>query len=202
VTAGRRAAARLRFPSGTPGRPALEARAAVDPRARYRKSMDAIYLACITISAAALLVITLIIPYGVFMRYVLNSARSWPEPLAVMLMVVFTFVGGAAVYRAGGHIAVQALVNNVNPARKRALLALADAAMLCTAGFMLVWGAELVKTTWHQVVAEFPVVSVGVTYLPLPVGGLLTLLFIVEHIWLGPPPPDSVVFSDAPMDLE
>ncbi len=69
----------------------------MDPQARYRKAMDALYLACIVVSAAALLVITLIIPYGVFMRYVMNSARSWPEPLAVMLMVVFTFVGGAAV---------------------------------------------------------------------------------------------------------
>lgn len=174
----------------------------MDRQARYRKAMDVLYLACIGVSAAALLVITAIIPYGVFMRYVMNSARSWPEPLAVMLMVVFTFVGGAAVYRAGGHIAVRALVDNVKPAARRALLRLADAALACTAAFMLVWGGQLVQTTWHQVVAEFPVVSVGVTYLPLPVGGLITLLFIVEQIWLGPPPADSVVFSDAPADLE
>jgi len=47
----------------------------------------------------ALIVITLIIPYGVFMRYVMNSPSSWPEPFAVVMMVMFSFVGGAAVYR-------------------------------------------------------------------------------------------------------
>jgi TRAP-type C4-dicarboxylate transport system permease small subunit len=174
----------------------------MDRRIRYRRAMDALYLACIAVSGLALLVITAVIPYGVFMRYVMNDARSWPEPLAVILMVVFTFVGGAAVYRAGGHIAVQALANAVGPARKRWLRRLADAAMAATAGFMLIWGTELVKTTWHQVIAEFPGVSVGLAYLPLPLGGFITLLFIVEQVWLGPPPADSIVFSDQAADLE
>lgn len=174
----------------------------MDPKARYRKAMDALYLACIGLSGIALIVITVIIPYGVFMRYVMNNAQSWPEPLAVILMVAFTFIGGAAVYRAGGHIAVQALLNAVSPAKKRVLLHLVDATMLATAGFMLFWGGQLVKTTWHQVIAEFPAVSVGFTYLPLPLGGLITLLFIIEQAWIGPPPADSIVFSDAAVDLE
>src|SRR2546430_5366446 len=68
-------------------------------RARYTQAMERLYLACVGISGLALVVITLIIPYGVFMRYAMNSAASWPEPLAVLLMVLFSFVGGAAVYR-------------------------------------------------------------------------------------------------------
>ena len=50
--------------------------------------------------ASALVAITLIIPFGVFMRYVMNNPQSWPEPAAVLLMVMFSFLGGAAVYRA------------------------------------------------------------------------------------------------------
>jgi hypothetical protein len=38
---------------------------------------------------------------------------------------------------------------------------------------------------------------VGVTYLPLPLGGLLTLLFLVERVWVGPPPSTSVMYRDA-----
>jgi len=34
---------------------------------------------------------------GGFYRYVLNSAASWPEPLAVLLTIVLTFIGAAAV---------------------------------------------------------------------------------------------------------
>jgi TRAP-type C4-dicarboxylate transport system permease small subunit len=142
-------------------------------------------------------VITLIIPYGVFMRYVLNAPASWPEPAAVLLMIVFSFVGGAAVYRANVHIAVQALLDAVGPRARTGLLRVVDLAMALTALFMLVYGVQLVRTTWHQVISEFPLLSVGVTYLPLPLGGLLTLLFLVERVWVGPPPSTSVMYRDA-----
>ena len=45
---------------------------------------------------------SLIIPVGVFTRYVLGIGSQWPEPIAILLMVMFTFVGAAAAYRAGG----------------------------------------------------------------------------------------------------
>jgi TRAP-type C4-dicarboxylate transport system permease small subunit len=164
--------------------------------------MEALYVACIAVSGASLVVITLIIPYGVFMRYVLNAPASWPEPAAVLLMIVFSFVGGAAVYRANVHIAVQALLDAVGPRARTGLLRVVDLAMALTALFMLVYGVQLVRTTWHQVISEFPLLSVGVTYLPLPLGGLLTLLFLVERVWVGPPPSTSVMYRDAATTAE
>ena len=53
---------------------------------------------------------------------------------------------------------------------------------------MVIWGARLVGTTWHQSIAEFPALSVGVTYLPIPVGGAITLLFVAEPLLIGRPP--------------
>lgn len=171
-------------------------------RARYAAAMEALYVACIAVSGASLVVITLIIPYGVFMRYALNAPASWPEPAAVLLMIVFSFIGGAAVYRANVHIAVQALVERAGPRARVVLRRLVDLAMVLTALFMLVWGLQLVRTTWHQVIAEFPVLSVGLTYLPLPAGGLLSLLFIVERLWVGEPPVTSVMYRDRAEALE
>ena len=69
-------------------------------KARYARAMENLYIACIAVSGVALVLITIAIPYGVFMRYVMNSAASWPEPFAVILMVMFSFVGGAAVFLA------------------------------------------------------------------------------------------------------
>ena len=43
------------------------------------------------------------------------------------------------------------------------------------------------KATWHNTIAEFPFLSVGVTYLPIPIGGAITLLFIIEHVHDRPP---------------
>ena len=161
--------------------------------------MERLYLACIVVSAAALIAITLVIPYGVFMRYVMNSASSWPEPFSVLAMVVFSFIGGAAAYRAGAHICVQMLTDAVPEKVRFVMLKLADLAMIATAVFMLWWGAQLVKVTWNQTIAEFPTLSVGLTYSPIPIGGLITLLFIVERLWLGAPPPESIMYRDQPL---
>ena len=168
-------------------------------RAAYALAMERLYLACIVVSAVALVSITLVIPYGVFMRYVMNSASSWPEPFSVLAMVLFSFVGGAAAYRANVHIAVQMLTDAVPARARRALLLLADLAMVATALFMMIYGTQLVRATWNQTIAEFPTLSVGITYLPIPVGGLFTLLFIVERLWLGMPPPTSVMYRDQPL---
>ena len=168
-------------------------------RAAYRQAMEQLYLGCIVVSATALVAITLAIPYGVFCRYVLNSAASWPEPFSVLAMVLFSFVGGAAAYRANVHICVQLLTDNVSPGARVWLARLADLGMIATAAFMLVFGAQLVQVTWGQTIAEFPSLRVGITYLPIPLGGLFTLLFLLERLWLGSPPPSSVMYRDQPL---
>ena len=57
----------------------------------YAQAMEWLYIACIALSGTALVAITLIIPYGVFMRYVMNNPQSWPEPASVVMMVFFSF---------------------------------------------------------------------------------------------------------------
>ena len=51
--------------------------------------------------------------------------------------------------------------------------------------FMMNWGYGLCATTWNQSIAEFPSLSVGVTYLPIPLGGLCLLLFVIERLLIG-----------------
>ncbi len=167
-------------------------------RAHYGRAMERLYIACIAVSAIALVLITFAIPYGVFMRYAMNSAASWPEPFSVLLMVLFSFVGGAAVYRAKVHIAVQAAINAVGERTRAIMLRLVDACMAATCLFMVVYGVQLARTTWNQSIAEFPGLSVGLTYLPIPIGGFITLLFVVERLWCGDPPPSSVMYTDQP----
>ena len=169
---------------------------------QYRKAMEGLYIACIALSGLALVAITLIIPSGVFMRYVVNSPLQWPEPASVIMMVFFSFVGGAAVYRANAQIAVEALLRAVPARVGRAMYWGVQACMLAIAAFMLGYGVILCRTTWGNTMAEFPSLSVGIVYMPIPVGGLLTLLFIVEKIWLGSPPRSDVMYSDEPAAVE
>ena len=149
-------------------------------RDTYRKAMEGLYLACVVLSGTALVVITLIIPLGVVMRYALNNPLSWPEPAAVVMMVMFSFVGGAAVYRANAQIAVEALLNAVPPNVRTTMKWGVHLCMTLTAAFMLGYGAHLCQLTWYNTMAEFPALRVGFVYMPIPAAGLLTLLFILE----------------------
>jgi TRAP-type C4-dicarboxylate transport system permease small subunit len=169
---------------------------------RYQQAMEWVYLACIVISGAALVVITLIIPLGVFMRYVMNSPLSWPEPASVVMMVLFSFVGGAAVYRANGHIAVQALLDAVSPFKRRVMLIGVDLMTAAIGLFMLAYGIQLCVTTRFQTIAEFPSLSVAVTYSPIPFAGLLLLLFLIERVWVGEPPASSLMYTDPAVEAE
>src|SRR5438067_5893607 len=72
----------------------------------YRQAMDVLYLLCVIVAGVALVLISAVIPWAVFTRYVLNSAASWPEPTAVLLTIVLTFIGAAACYRHRLHMNV------------------------------------------------------------------------------------------------
>lgn len=146
---------------------------------------DLLYRACIGIAGLSVLTMTLIIPWGIFARYVLGSGSSWPEPTAILLMVVFTFFGAAASYRAGAHMAVAMAVERM-PAHVRKLAAvLVQILMVIVCLFMTVNGFKLCATTWNQFLGEMPGLRVGISYLPIPLGGIVTLIFVLEKLFLG-----------------
>jgi TRAP-type C4-dicarboxylate transport system permease small subunit len=157
-------------------------------RPALRRMMDLLYAACVVIAGTALVLISAVIPWAVYTRYVLNRAASWPEPMAVLLMIVLTFFGAAACYRAGLHMRVSFFVSLLPKPLQRALALLVELLMGLVAVFMVDWGSKLVAATWHNSIADFPALSVGVTYLPIPLGGAILLLFILERLAIGPPP--------------
>jgi TRAP-type C4-dicarboxylate transport system permease small subunit len=163
----------------------------------YFRAMDALQRACVFLAGVALVTITIIIPYGVFTRYVLNSASSWPEPMAILLMIVLSFLSAAVCYREHLHIGVGMLPAALTGLPRALLGVFLELCMLATNLFLLWYGIRLVQRTWYQSIAEFPIVSVGVSYLPVPIVGLITTLFIVERFlkqnWFPPPhEPDDV----------
>jgi TRAP-type C4-dicarboxylate transport system permease small subunit len=162
--------------------------------AAYFRAMDALHRACLFLAGLALVVITLIIPWGVFTRYVLNSASSWPEPLAILLMIWLSFLSAVICYREHLHIAVGWIPNRLTGAARYVLGCLIEIGMLATNLFLLWWGIGLCRATWFQSIAEFPAVSVGMSYLPVPIGGAVTALFVIERFLKGnffPPPPEG-----------
>jgi TRAP-type C4-dicarboxylate transport system permease small subunit len=152
-----------------------------------RRSLDALYGICVALGGSALVLISAVIPWAVYTRYVLNRAASWPEAFAVLLTIVLTFFGGAACYRRGQHMRISVFVALLPEALRRAVQFLAEALVGVVALFMAVYGAQLAVTTWHNAIPEFPELSVGLTYLPIPLGGAILFCFVVERLTLGAP---------------
>jgi TRAP-type C4-dicarboxylate transport system permease small subunit len=152
-----------------------------------RRLMNALYALCVALAGTALVLISAVIPWAVYTRYVLNHAASWPEPAAILLMIVLTFFGAAACYRVGLHMRMAFFVSLLPLALQRACALLVEMLMALFALFMVNWGASLVATTWQNSIADFPFLSVGVTYLPIPLGGAILFLFLVERLTIGPP---------------
>ena len=137
---------------------------AAPPDHALARALDGLYLGCIWTAGIAITLMSLIVPVGVVMRYVFGFGAQWPEPIAILLMMVFTFVGAAAAYRAGGHIAVGMLVDRLPPALQRALAVLVHLLMAVVCLFVVVYGTRLCAETLGQSVAELPWLPVGVTY--------------------------------------
>lgn len=160
------------------------------------KLLDSVYLACIWVAGMSIAAMSLIIPWGVFARYVLGTGSHWPEPVAVLLMVSFTFIGAAAAYRAGAHIAVGMLTDRLPPQARWVCEKLVDLLMVAICLFVVIWGGKLSLETMNQSLPDLPWMPVGLTYLPLPLGSLLTLVFVLEKALLGTQQDRAVVRFD------
>jgi len=165
-----------------------------------RRFMDLLYWTCAVLGCTALVLISAVIPWAVFTRYVLDSAASWPEPCAVLLTIVLTFFGAAACYRRGVHMNIGVFAAMLPDGPRRAVALLAEALVGVFALFMVYYGAGLVETTWYNTIDAFPWLSVGVTYLPIPIGGVILFLFVVERVTLGRPDEPPAEEAAVPVD--
>ena len=111
----------------------------------YSSVMDFLYRVSMWIAGIALLVMVAIIPIGIFARYVLNNALSWPEPVAILCMVTFTFIGAAVSYRAGSHIAVSMVIDRLGDASRRYCSVIADVMLVAISLFILWYGTNLLS---------------------------------------------------------
>ena len=162
------------------------------------QALDRLYIACIWTAGVAIFLMSLIVPVGVVMRYVFGVGAQWPEPIAILLMVIFTFIGAAAAYRAGGHIAVTMLTDRLPPMAQAVLARVVDGLMVIVCLFVAAYGARLCSETMGQSVAELPWLPVGVTYLAIPLGAIATLAFVLEHLIWGSQKSRAVVaFGEA-----
>ena len=150
----------------------------------FTKFLDLLHFLCIGIGGISICVMSIIICWGVFTRYVLEAGSFWPEPVSIFLIIQFTFYGAVACYREDQHIGVAFFVNKL-PIKLQIVQQYAIPILMAAISlFMLIYGIELVAITLFQTYPDFEFIKVGVAYSPIPISGGIMFLFSIEKIIL------------------
>lgn len=136
----------------------------------------------VKVAAAGLVLMTLIVGWQVFGRYVLNSSPSWSEQAALTLMIWYVSLAAAAGVREGFHIRIVALESAVGPKARRGLRIASDLVVAGCGFAMAFWGGELVLRTWDHTIPSLGI-SRGLAYGGLPIAGALIVLFALERLF-------------------
>ncbi|MFN4184281.1 MAG: TRAP transporter small permease [Hyphomonas sp.] len=132
-------------------------------------------------AAFGLVLMTIIVGWQVFGRYVLNSTPSWSEQAALTLMIWYVAFAAAAGVRHGFHIRIVALEDAVSPNVRKWMQVVSNTIVGLCGAAMFIWGGELVLRTWSHIVPSLGIPR-GLTYLALPISGALMALFAFEQV--------------------
>lgn len=140
-----------------------------------RLSNAALYLA-----GFGMVVMTVVIGWQIFARYVLNDTPSWSEPLSLHLMLWFILFGAAVGVRESVHLGLD-IVRYMMPERIQKLMDLTSLGFIVLFGIAMTWYSVLLCLgTWS---APIPVLGWpgGVDFFPMIGGGVLITLFALER---------------------
>jgi len=145
--------------------------------------LRAISNASLWLSGVGLVVMTIIVAYQVYMRFVINSSPSWTEGASIMIMSWFIFLGAAVGVRKNFHMGVDVLPYVLPKGAKPVLRSISDIAIFAFASGMIYYGGELAL---RGLSVRIPVLGLPqtFTYLPIVVSGFLMCLFSLERILL------------------
>lgn len=148
---------------------------------RYSRCMAIIARAALWISGTGLVVMTAAIAWQVFGRFVLNDTPSWTEPLALLLMLYFILLTAAVGVREHFHLGMDFFQNIASESTQKIMAGISNLLVGIFGASMVWWGSQLVAQTWP---VKMPVLGLpeGVDYLPIPLSGMLILLFSIEQI--------------------
>jgi len=132
------------------------------------------------IGVAGLLCIVAMVVYQVFARYVLNHPPTWAESLALVFVLYVTLFGAAAGVRDAGHIGMESLLVLL-PEKVRNQIELLIHVLVIVFALCMVYNGLILGAQANYKIPNLPF-SEWVRYVPLVLGGIMIILFSIEHM--------------------
>jgi TRAP-type C4-dicarboxylate transport system permease small subunit len=140
--------------------------------------------AALNVSAAGLVLMTLIIGWQVFARYVLNASPAWSETAALLLMLYYFMLAAAVGVCEGFHLGLKILLDSVSPGTRRYLDILNNALVVLFGLIMLISSIRLAEFTAAHTIPTLNI-SRAVAYWPFAAAGLFMAIFALERLLLA-----------------
>jgi len=151
-----------------------------DRIARVRGALGAVLLA---VAGTLLVLMTFLVLYQVFTRYVLGAPAAFTEELVRYALVWTSFISAAYAFLHRKHMAL-VLVRDKLPGRaRRGFLLGADVLVLLFAVVVLVVGGTMLALAARHDYSALLGISRGLVYAIAPVSGLAIALAQVLNIW-------------------
>lgn len=131
-------------------------------------------------AAAGLAVMTVVISWQVFARYVLNDSPPWSEALALIIMVSFVLLAAAVGVYEKFHLGFRWLVSMLPLQAGRAVFVFGQLLIMLFGVAMAVNGVALVDYTATHIIPTLNI-SRSVVYWPFVVCGALMALFALVN---------------------
>ncbi|WP_281254521.1 TRAP transporter small permease [Fredinandcohnia onubensis] len=121
--------------------------------------------------------------YGVFMRYFLKNPSSWATEVYSLLILVSIFIGLGVALRNNEHIAIDLVYDRMNNRWKKISDYFSLIIGVIFSVFFLVTGSQLLFESFKQGIVSISTgLPIWVTYLVIPISGLLLLIHYVVKI--------------------
>ena len=149
----------------------------------YSRFAARLSLLCLVAAGTGLVLMTSIVAWTVFGRYVLNATPTWGEPASLFLMLWFILLGGAVGVRELDHMGFDVLLFHAQGKRRAALVVVNEILVAIFGGAMMLYGSQLAAKVWSD---RLPMIGIskGWDYVPIIAGGALILLFSLEKLLL------------------
>jgi len=121
-------------------------------------------------------VLVILIGTGVFFRYVVGQALSWPEEVAGIIFVWFTLLGIALLTQSGEHIEFTFLQNRLSPRMRKIFSIFTQALVTLFSVLMIAYGYTYAMMFSSE---STPAAGINTLWLnlSLPISGLLVLFY-------------------------
>jgi TRAP-type C4-dicarboxylate transport system permease small subunit len=167
---------------------------------RVARVLGHVATAALWVAGAALVLMTAIIAAQVVFRYGLNSSLIWSEPLAVILMGWFIFLGAAVGIREGYHLSFDILIYILPHRAKLWLFSVSDIAVGGFGVGMVWFGGQLAGSAWNIKLPSLGITG-AVDFAPIVGGGVLIVIFSLERLARRAAGLPTMRFGDSPAEV-